>query len=62
MIAGYSLAVDFDANDVIVSSITAENSVALGADFFEPAFNNDLTAGGGWWTLVRFSVSQERRQ
>ena len=51
VIAGYSLAVDFDANDVIVSSITAENSVALGADFFEPAFNNDLTAGGGWWTL-----------
>ena len=51
VIAGYSLAVDFDANDVIVSSITADNSVAVGADFFEPALNNDLTAGGGWWTL-----------
>ena len=51
VISGYSLAVDFDANDVVVSSITADNSVAVGADFFEPAFNNDQSPSGGWWTL-----------
>lgn len=51
VLSGYSLAVDFDANEVVVSSITAENSVAVGADFFEPSFNNDATTSGGWWTL-----------
>jgi len=51
VISGYSLAVDFDSSEVIVSAITDENSVAIGADFFEPAFNNELTPGGGWWTL-----------
>lgn len=50
-LAGYSLSVDFDASDLIVSAITSAGSVAVGADFFQPSFNNDLGVDGGWWTL-----------
>ncbi|MGA1534128.1 MAG: M12 family metallo-peptidase [Planctomycetota bacterium] len=49
-LTGYSFAVDFDPTLLQVSSITDVGTLAEGADFFTPLFDNSV-ATGGWWTL-----------
>jgi hypothetical protein len=51
IISGYSLAFDFDVDELLISSVGEAGSVAVGADFFQATLNNDTGPGGGWWTL-----------
>ena len=51
IISGYSLAIDFDVDELLISSVGEAGSVAVGADFFQATLNNDTGPGGGWWTL-----------
>lgn len=51
VIAGYSLAIDFDPNELNIVDVNDTGTDADNAAFFTSAMNNDLTLDGGWWTL-----------
>ncbi|MGE4631813.1 MAG: IPT/TIG domain-containing protein, partial [Planctomycetota bacterium] len=51
VVAGYSLAIDFDPTELNILDVNDTGTVATNADFFTASLNNDLTPDGGWWTL-----------
>jgi hypothetical protein len=51
IVAGYSLAIDFDPTELNILDVNDTGTVATNADFFQETLNNDLTVDGGWWTL-----------